>query len=279
MIKSVYVTLYILASQAGFITALVLLFQLDPAGPWLGTAVACGAPALFFTHLILRPRARTSRNLGVLIVAGVIGSAWSAWAGGGAPGWPLALSLLVGLAGSLIYVFWYSRFGAAGNDALRVGADLPVFELQEHGRVVSREELTAQPALWIFYRGNWCPLCVAQVREIAAQYQDLARRGVQVILISPQPEENSQALARRFGVPMRFMTDSGNRVARQLGIAVRNGLPAGFQALGYASDVPRPTVFITAAGGRLIYCDLTDNYRVRPEPAQFFAVLDQHAIV
>jgi hypothetical protein len=37
-------------------------------------------------------------------------------------------------------------------------------------------------------------------------------------------------------------------------------------------------VFITAAGGRLIFVDLTDNYRVRPEPATFFSVLDQHAI-
>jgi hypothetical protein len=42
--------------------------------------------------------------------------------------------------------------------------------------------------------------------------------------------------------------------------------------------VPRPTVFITAKGGRILYCDLSENYRVRPEPAQYFAVLDRFAI-
>jgi hypothetical protein len=59
---------------------------------------------------------------------------------------------------------------------------------------------------------------------------------------------------------------------------VPGGLPAGFQALGFGSDVPRPTVFITAPGGRILWRDLTDNYRVRPEPASIFHVLDQHAI-
>ena len=29
-----------------------------------------------------------------------------------------------------------------------------------------------------------------------------------------------------------------------------------------------------AAGGRIIYCDMTDNYRVRPEPAEFIKALD-----
>jgi hypothetical protein len=47
---------------------------------------------------------------------------------------------------------------------------------------------------------------------------------------------------------------------------------------GYDSDVPRPTVFLTAAGGALMYYDLTDNYRIRPEPAEFLAVLDRHAM-
>ena len=75
---------------------------------------------------------------------------------------------------------------------------------------------------------------------------------------------------------MRFLPDRGNAAAAALGVLEKNGLPAGMQALGYGSDVPRPTVFITAAGGRLIYCDLSENYRVRPEPAEFLAVLDRH---
>ena len=281
MIKSIFVTLYIMASMAGVVAALFGLAEQGLQSAWLGTVIACGAPALFFSQLILMPRARTSRNLHFLLVAGVLGTVLSAYFSyaGMQAGWPLALSVLVGIAGSVIYVYWYSRFGAAGNDALKLGARLPDFELVENGKGFSSAELSVRPALWIFYRGNWCPLCVAQIREVAAQYRDLARRGVDVFLVSPQSEENSQALSKKMDAPMRFMTDAGNRASERLGILVKGGLPAGFQAMGYDSDVPRPTVFITKAGGELIYCDMTDNYRVRPEPSQFFTVLDRHAIV
>jgi peroxiredoxin len=96
--------------------------------------------------------------------------------------------------------------------------------------------------------------------------------------VSPQPEANTAALAAKCDAPMHFMTDRDNRAATVLGIRERFGVPAGMQAFGYDSDVPRPTVFITAKGGQILYCDLTDNYRVRPEPAQYFAVLDRYAI-
>ena len=106
----------------------------------------------------------------------------------------------------------------------------------------------------------------------------LADRGVEVFLVSPQPEANTAALAAKCDAPMRFMTDRGNRAAAALGIVEKAGVPAGMQMLGYDSDVPRPTVFITAKDGTILYCDLSENYRVRPEPAQYFEVLDRFAI-
>lgn len=279
LIKSMFVTIYIMAGMGGLIAALIAVWEGGLSSPWSGTAIACAGPAVFFSHIMLRPRARTSRNLNLVLVAGLIGTVLSAVLAGSVAALPVLVSVVVGIVGSLAYVFWYSRFGAPTNAALREGADLPDFELIEYGRRLRTAQLAAKPALWIFYRGNWCPLCVAQIREVAAQYRELSRRGLDVFLVSPQPEANSQELSKKMDAPMRFMTDDHNRAADALGILVKDGLPAGFQALGYDSDVPRPTVFITAAGGRVIFCDMTDNYRVRPEPATYFSVLDRHAIV
>ncbi|WP_293375002.1 redoxin domain-containing protein [Nevskia sp.] len=279
LLKSLFITLYIFAGLGGLITALLMISEQGLISPWLGTALACAGPTVFFSHIMLMPRARTSANLNIVIAAGVIGTLLSLLLPGEPSVAAAAIAAAVGLFGSLVYVFWYSRFGAPGNAALTEGGRLPEFTLVEHGKSFRTAELTAKPALWIFYRGNWCPLCVAQVREIAAQYRELARRGVEVYLVSPQSENASQSLAKQMDAPMRFMTDVGNHAAEALGIKVKDGLPAGFQALGYPSDVPRPTVFITGAGGQVIFCDMTDNYRVRPEPATFLAVLDQHAIV
>ncbi len=48
----------------------------------------------------------------------------------------------------------------------------------------------------------------------------------------------------------------------------------GLQTLGYNKDTVIPTVIITDKDGKLIYVDLTDNYRVRPEPEIFIKIID-----
>ena len=92
-------------------------------------------------------------------------------------------------------------------------------------------------------------------------------------LISPQPPGHTRRLAKKMGVPFLFLVDRGNRAAAKLGIEAPAGIPFGFQVLGYASDSVLPTVVITDASGKILFADLTDNYRVRPEPATFLEVL------
>ncbi|MFN2425551.1 MAG: redoxin domain-containing protein [Candidatus Binatia bacterium] len=277
MLKSIFISVYIGASVSGLVLAIVKMTSAGISSPWLGTAVACAGPVAFFATVFALPIARTSPNLHAVLAAGVIGVALSLVLGEGYL-WPATIvAATAGVAGTFLYVYWYSRFDAPTDTPLREGNRLPDFPLVEHGRDVESRELLLKPALWIFYRGNWCPLCVAQIGEICAQYRNLAERGIEVFLVSPQPERNTAALAARCDAPMRYMTDRGNRAAAALGILVKAGIPAGLQALGYDSDTPRPTVFITAADGRIAYCDMTDNYRVRPEPAQYLPVLERLA--
>ena len=278
-LKSLYISAYISAAVGGLIWSLWLASRGSATAPWLGAALACAGPVAFFARAYLAPTSRTAPNLPGVLAAGVLGTVISLVVSGGLLAPPTLLAAGVGIVGHALYVYWYSRFADAANPVLRVGGVLPDFALTDGGRDVRSAELAAKRALWIFYRGNWCPICVAQVREIAGQYRELARRGVEVYLVSPQPEENSVALAAKMDAPMRFLTDRGSAAAAALGIREKAGLPAGMQALGYDSDVPRPTVFITNPGGAIIYCDLASNYRVRPEPSQFFAVLDQYATV
>ncbi len=126
----------------------------------------------------------------------------------------------------------------------------------------------------MFYRGNWCPLCMAQIKEISAQYQELEKRGVEVLLISPQPVGKSASLAKKMKVNFHFLTDEKNAMARELKIDQKFGIPLGFEVLGYASETVLPTIIITDEEGKIIFLDQTDNYRVRPEPETFLKILD-----
>jgi peroxiredoxin len=277
VVKSLYISAYISTAVTGLLWSLFVVAEGGAGSPWLGTAISCAGPVLFFATVFALPIARTSANLHPVLGAGVIGTAVAVASSGSVLDPAVLVAALCGVAGTLVYVHWYSRYGAPANDALGVGRTLPDFPLVEEGREINSRDLAGRPALWIFYRGNWCPLCVAQIGEICAQYRSLAQHGIEVFLVSPQPEENLASLRARCDAPMRYLTDRGSRAAAALGILVRDGIPAGLQALGYDSDTTRPTVFITDREGRIAYLDMTDNYRVRPEPAQYLPILERVA--
>jgi peroxiredoxin len=177
------------------------------------------------------------------------------------------------LIGTFAYVFWYSILDRPVQSVLSVGATLPELELfDDEGNPVTAT--AGKHGLYMFIRGNWCPLCMAQVKEIAAQYRELEARGVEVFLISRQPAANTRALAKRFDAPIRFCVDEDGRLARQLGIEHLGGVPFLMEPLGYDADSVLPTVLITDPSRRIIFSDLTDIYRVRPELSAFLAALD-----
>ena len=96
-------------------------------------------------------------------------------------------------------------------------------------------------------------------------------------MISRQPEASTRALAKRFDAPIRFCVDADGQLARRLGIEHVGGLPFLMEPLGYDADSVLPTVLIIDPARRIIFADLTDNYRVRPEPGTFLAAIDAQA--
>jgi peroxiredoxin len=231
---------------------------------WALAAGTHAIPGVYFASGFLRPAARTSPNLVGLQVATAIGTVltWSF-----ARRRPVAATLAAGeILAWLAYTRWYSRFGRAPSPALTIGAMLPddlLFVEHDRGPIVA-SELRGRPTVLLFYRGNWCPLCMAQIGEIAERWQEVEALGAQVALVSPQDEEHTRALAARHNVEFRYLRDDELVAARRLGIVNADGTPAGM--IGYDSDTVLPTVVVTDAEGRIVYADQTDNYRVRPTP-------------
>ncbi len=267
-LKSLFISFYLTFLSLGMVRALWLL----PEQPvwWWGLIALLPATA-FFAWLFAFRVVRTGRVsvvmwlgpvlalFGMLLTGVNVVELW-VWAIGG-------------LLTAILYIRWYSLFEARDSDLLRPGTQLPDLNVfNEQGEPVSLRQFEG-PLLLLFYRGNWCPLCMAQIREVADQYTELAAKGVTLLMISPQPHSNTAALAARFEVPMRFLVDKDLQAAKALNIEATAGLPAGLEALGYDSDTVMPTVIITDAEQRVIYADQTDNYRVRPEPATFLRVL------
>ena len=280
-LKSLFVSVYMTAAMVAAVYAGRMLWLSQDYLTWGGVLLVTAPFVLVIGVLMLFRRiARTSAHFASLIVLGVVGVILShtGYARGGSIVGPVLA--VAGFVAFLAYVYWYSVFGRSESHRLTVGNVLPDFELKNvAGELIQSSSLTDKAAIWLFYRGNWCPLCMAQIKELAAQYRFFQEQGVRVALISPQPHKKTIALAKKFDVSFDFLTDEDNRAARELDIANDFGTPMGMQMLGYASETVLPTVIITGVGGRILWAHETDNYRVRPKPEQFLSVLREHQII
>ena len=272
-LKSIFISVYLMLTA--FITYLGISHYLSTsANAWLFLAVLGFMPTALVGSFFIYKRARTKGNLPIFssvltVVAASFAltaqqlpmNAWI-WAGVAYLGWGA-------------YIFWYSIFPSRSSTVLQEGKVLPNLSLvNEHGSTVMTNDLKGSSSIILFFRGNWCPLCMAQIEEIANQYQEISNRGAKTVLISPQPQQHTKSLAKKFKVPFLFWRDENLAVAKSLEIFHEGGTPFGMEVFGYKSDTIMPTVIITDKNNEVIYLDMTDNYRVRPEPETFLKVLD-----
>lgn len=243
---------------------------------WIGVLLTV-APIMFVLSWIMMTKsvARTSASFPIVQLLALIGVGLVAWLN--LAGFVEPMAALFATAGwvlLLVYIYWYSTYQRGSSAALKLDHILPEFSLTSiSGSTVKSNQFFDRPTVFMFYRGNWCPLCMAQIKELSSRYNELMEQGVRIALVSPQPHTNTAELAKKFGVKFEFFVDEGNRVARKLGIQQENGLPIGLQIMGYDSETVLPTVIITAKGGNIIWVHETDNYRVRPEPDTYMQVL------
>ncbi|MFT4575589.1 MAG: peroxiredoxin [Polaribacter sp.] len=270
ILKSLFINILPVLSLVVFITTII---NSNFNNSDIGLLMSSLAIVAFFALLFIKPIARTSRTLGgysTIVFIGFVLNLFNFEKN--------ALLISLGLSvGWLLYLNWYSSFKSRDTSVLEVGKKLPNLTLENSNKeAVEISSFNGNYQIFLFYRGNWCPLCMAQIKEAANQYKELAERNVDMVLVSSQPHKYTKNISEKYKVPFHFLIDIKNKAAKKLGILHENGLPAGFQVFGYDSDIVLPTVIITDKDNTIIFADLTDNYRIRPEPETFIRIIDKH---
>ncbi|MBQ4822172.1 peroxiredoxin family protein [Aquimarina sp. MMG016] len=277
ILKSVFISVFPLIALYFAIDSFIHLINHEISYRYIGRMIAASTITFFFLLIFIKSVARTDANLRIQTVLIAIGLLISLIFGGfiekDLNGSLPTIGLFIGW---ILYLRWYSTFDKREtNTIIKVGNQLPELTLQDAEKnKVNLSKFIGNPSIFLFFRGNWCPLCMAQIKEIASQYKELEKRNTNIILISPQPHEHTKSLAKKFDLNFNFLVDKEGKAAKQLNIYAKNGLPMGFQALGYDNDTVMPTVIITNKKGKIIFADQTNNYRVRPEPETFIRILD-----
>jgi peroxiredoxin len=242
---------------------------------WIAVTIAAAQVAFYFAWLYLAQVPRTSPGLMGFSMGVFVATMYSVYASYSLQMASVApLLAFIALSGWLGYVAWYSDLGDRSKDKIKLGKKLPNIPLQDYeGKSLNSDDWIGEKRLVIFYRGNWCPICTAQVNELRKFDKQFKELGLKVTLISPQSHEKSRRHAKKVGMDYDFLVDADNEAAKKLGILHTSGVPKGFEVLGFDSDVPKPTTFVLDEKGKVVFADLTTNYRVRPRPEDILAAI------
>jgi peroxiredoxin len=180
---------------------------------------------------------------------------------------------------------------------LTVGAQAPAFTLEDaltHKPVSSADLLALGPLVVNFFRGRWCPYCVTELETWRELHPQLRERGAIFVAISPQTSRQNNFTLQQHGLPYPLLSDPGAAVAEKFGIAytipvehrryfqsILINIPFNNAGLSYHNAteaswrLPLPAVFVIDRTNTITFAEAHADFRVRPEPVDVLAALDQ----
>jgi peroxiredoxin len=171
---------------------------------------------------------------------------------------------------------------AAGlvQHSLRTGQVAPDFTLPDaNGQPVSLASLRAiGPVVLVFYRGNWCPYCNVQLRAYNQALAHFTANNATLVAISPQTLDLTSLTAEEKNLQFPVLSDAGNTVAKQYGLAYQVGDAVYHTLHGVGIDLavfngddsgelPLTGTFIIAQDGSIAWAATEANFKERPDPA------------
>lgn len=175
--------------------------------------------------------------------------------------------------------------------ALKVGDQAPRFELPDGDGMLWRSEdllrnglLRNGPLAIVFYRGRWCAYCNAQLAALQDVHKQIAESGASLIAISPQTQKHSYMTRDMHKLRFPVLSDAGNQVARQFGLAYR--LSPDLQAIyetimtklhgcngDQSWELPLAATYLIQSDGKISYVRIDADWRHRPEPEELLQAL------
>lgn len=173
--------------------------------------------------------------------------------------------------------------------AKKVGDRAPAFTLpntEGEDRSLA-DTLASDMAIVVFFRGIWCPYCVAYLQALEANLSAFEAAGGQLLVITPQTREYAAKTKADANVSFDILSDNGNHVAAAFGIKTQ--VPeAHLETLRQfdmsldkvnGSDgkdtLPLPSSFVIDKTGTIIWSFVNRDYRKRGEPTAILDALKQ----
>ena len=162
--------------------------------------------------------------------------------------------------------------------ALKVGDIAPDFTLPDaEGLPVSLYDTLQHNAVIIsFFRGNWCPFCMAELTHYQEAINNNLVDSATVIAISPQSIHFNHDLKVQNNLEFRILSDKGNEIADKYGLVftLQENIRENYKNMGadlelFNSDktykLPIPATYLIDKNKKIVFSSVSTNYMERAD--------------
>jgi len=175
----------------------------------------------------------------------------------------------------ILSIVFYTQVSA--QTGLKNGSQAPLFSCRDNaGKTVDLKKLlkSYKAVVLFFYRGQWCPYCNKQIKELQDSLQLLTAKGVYVIGVTPETGENIQKTIGKTHASFSIIQDAGYGImkAYDVNYTVDDVLNAKLKSYGVDLEknngntdhvLPVPATYVVAPSGKIIYVHFDKDYTKR----------------
>ncbi|MDB5196107.1 MAG: AhpC/TSA family protein [Flaviaesturariibacter sp.] len=172
-------------------------------------------------------------------------------------------------------------------EGLFLNSKAPDFKAKDqNGAEVSLKDLRKKgPVVIVFYRGNWCPYCNKELKNLQDSLQLLTDKKAQVVAITPEAEIGIDSTVAKTGATFPILYDADAKLAKAYQVAYTLDEKTATRYKSFDIDLlkinnqkerpvlPVPAVYIVNRDGAVIYRYFEADYKKRPTVADLLKEL------
>ncbi len=244
-------------------------------GPILGFLAAAIVLVLGARWLWQMRRVRIPQRKTAVVAGNAFAAALAIAAFASGPGLPGGIAAGIALLASLPFLALVAASGQSRRPpAVAVGEPVLAFEaLDAEGRRFATGGLRGRPFLLKFFRGHWCPYCVAELRRWEEMRSELDARGVVLVTVCADTAEAIRAGRGKHGLAATMLPDPELAITDRFGLRnPRNFAPKP----GLILPLPIPTTILVDAAGIVRWIDQATDYMHRSDPDVVLGAVRDH---
>jgi len=127
----------------------------------------------------------------------------------------------------------------------------------------------------VFYRGQWCPICMPHLRKLQEDLKEIEDKGASLIIITPEKQENIKKTMLKTSITVPIIYDDNYKIMLQFDVAFIPGRGLRFMyntmlranLINAQSDDSQtlsvPATFIIDTDGKVIWRHFNRDYKKR----------------